>query len=139
MNLTRQVALAIGLSVAAVAAFAAVVLRVELHRDLGQFSRNFAMMRSMMGWGPDLERIYLLVDRVLLQVLLVAVFVGIVAGAVIGRRVLHPVASIKRGLQRFASRDFSTPIDDRGPSDTSRVARTRWPQSLRRRKRLSVT
>jgi signal transduction histidine kinase len=59
-----------------------------------------------------------------LQVLLVAVLVGIVAGAVIGRRVLHPVASIQHGLGKFALRDFSTPIDDRGPSEFGHIARS---------------
>lgn len=122
MNLSARTSIGIAATAAAAVTFVALGVRIELHRHLDVFASHFAMMQRMMGWGPDLQRIYFVIDRALLGGLAIAVALSILVAIGLGRSISRSVEDVDRGLERFARGEFGAPIAPSGPSELRRIA-----------------
>ena len=104
--------------------FSALALRFALHGDLDVYSSHFAMMRSMMGFGPDLTQLFVLVDRTFAMAMLLAVALALAGGVALGASLSRPVGALDRGLARFAAGRLDEPIQEQGPTEIERLARS---------------
>ncbi|TAM59543.1 HAMP domain-containing histidine kinase [bacterium] len=104
---------------------------------LAPFAGHFATMRSTLGWGPDLETIYGLLDQILALSLAIAVFLGVVVGLLVAWELVRSVTVLDRGLARFASGLLDQPIPAIGAPELERVAQraNRMAQELSRARR----
>ncbi|HVA38112.1 MAG TPA: HAMP domain-containing sensor histidine kinase [Candidatus Dormibacteraeota bacterium] len=114
------------LGTAAVTSFAMLAAAALVHwvvrAYLSPFADHFATMRRMMGWGPDLETIYALVDHALAISLGIAVFSGVLLGLLVARELVRSVVVLDQGLARFSRGFLDQPIDLTGPPELTRVA-----------------
>jgi two-component system, OmpR family, sensor histidine kinase BaeS len=122
MNLASRVIL----GTAAVMSFAmlagALLVHLILRAYLSPFASHFASMRSSLGWGPDLDTIYGLVDQTLAVAFGIAILLGVLIGLLVGRELSRSVLVIGHGLARFARGSFDQPIPPVGPPELTRVA-----------------
>jgi methyl-accepting chemotaxis protein len=122
MNLASRVIL----GTAAVTSFAmlvgALLVHLILRAYLSPFASHFASMRSTLGWGPDLDTIYGLVDQTLAVAFGIAILLGVLIGLLVGRELSRSVLVIGHGLARFARGSFDQPIPPVGPPELTRVA-----------------
>jgi signal transduction histidine kinase len=124
MNLASRVIL----GTAAVMSFAmlagALLVHLILRAYLSPFASHFASMRSSLGWGPDLDTIYGLVDQTLAVAFGIAILLGVLIGLLVGRELSRSVLVIGHGLARFARGSFDQPIPPVGPPELTRVAQS---------------
>ena len=125
MSLASRTALAIGLTTLAIALAMGISIRDVLHANLDIYRANFAMMRAMMnGFGPDLVRLYDLVDAALGTALLAGVVLTALAATWIGLALSRSVNELDRALNRFATGDLHGSIAEHGPAEMVRIARS---------------
>lgn len=101
---------------------AAVLVHWVVRAYLSPFAQHFAIMRSTMGWGPDLETIYSLVDQTLTLSFAVAVLMGVLIGLLVARELVRSVTVLDEGLGRFARGLLDQPIPVAGAPELARVA-----------------
>lgn len=125
MSFAARTALAITLTTLIVAVATATAVRGVLHSNLDVYRDHFEMMRSMMnGYGPDLVRLYALVDSALVKGFIIGVVLIIVAATWIGVTLSRSISDLDRALKRFAAGDLEASIPERGPTEIVRIARS---------------
>jgi len=122
VTLARQTMLATVGTTTVVVVVASLLVQHALRQTLDVFTPHFAMMRQMMGFGPDLRQIYSLVDRAVVQALALAIALAFVVSFWIGRRTARSVKAIDVGLARFAAGRFDEPIAANGSAEVARIA-----------------
>ncbi|GAC1307816.1 MAG: hypothetical protein NVSMB21_12320 [Vulcanimicrobiaceae bacterium] len=118
----RAAALTVAVATIAIG-FAAFALRLVLHARLGAYAADFAMMRSMMGDGPNLPQIFGELDRTIATALAVSACLAIIAGIGLGATLSRAFRAVNRGLGLFAQGRLDVAIRERGPVEIRRVAR----------------
>ncbi|MDE2573635.1 MAG: HAMP domain-containing histidine kinase [bacterium] len=122
MTLAARVGIACASVMSVGMVVAGFVMRAAIYRSLDPFAQHFLMMRQMMGSGPDLQRIFLVVDRAMWLSTIVAVVIGCLISLLIGLDLSRSVVTLRRGLDRFADGRLTETIDARGPAEIQAIA-----------------
>jgi two-component system sensor histidine kinase BaeS len=124
MNLASRVVLGTAAVTSCAMLVGAVLVHLILRAYLSPFASHFASMRSVLGWGPDLDTIYGLVDQTLAVAFGVAILLGVLIGLLVGRELSRSVLVIGHGLAQFARGSFDHAIPPVGPPELTRVAQS---------------